>query len=133
MDIEKQIDAVLEKQRSEQDEQARAALRAKFVEQDRLARETELQVAQAAARTAYLKRAEAAYGPACVEYKKATDAFRDARIQLQVLDTILNRSGGFSTQHLGVELRHATAAPDELDLYLGLPAAVDSMRRTLGG
>jgi hypothetical protein len=31
------------------------------------------------------------------------------------------------------ELRHACAAPDEGDLHYGLPAAVDSIRKTLGG
>ena len=61
-DIEKQIDAVLEKRRAEQDEKARAAVRAQLIEKERLAREAEEQAAQGAAREAYLERARAAHG-----------------------------------------------------------------------
>ena len=44
---------------------------------------------------------------------------------------ILGRSGfGHS---LGVELRHAFAAPDEGDIHHNLQATVDLLRRTLGG
>ena len=132
-DIETQIDAVLEKQRAEQDEKARAALRAKFVEQERLARDAEEKAVQSAARARYLERAAAAHKQACAEYKIAVDAFREARVRLAALDTILGRSGGFSVHQLGIELRHATAAPDEGDIHYGYQPAVDSLRKTLGG
>jgi hypothetical protein len=133
LDIETKIDAVLEQEQTSRTEAARAAVRARFVEQERIAREAKEQSRIAAARAAFLDRAKAAHRQACVEYKTAVDAFRAARVRLAALDTILNRSGGFSTHHLGTELRHDCAAPDEADIYLAYAAAVDSMRKTLGG
>jgi len=133
MNIEKQIDEVIEQQRAAQTEQARAAVRARFIEQERIAQEAKEQAKIAAARAAYLERAEAAHKLACGEYKKSLDAFREARVRLAALDTILGRSGGFSNHHLGIELRHATAAPSEIDLHHGLRAATDSIRKALEG
>jgi hypothetical protein len=132
MDIEKQIDAALAQQQADQDALARAALRDQFIEQARLASLAEVQAAQAAARAAYLERARAAHGPACTRYKAALREFVDARLQLQALDTILDRQGfgGFS---LGVELQHRTAVPDQRDILEGLGPAVEAARKTLGG
>jgi hypothetical protein len=131
-DIEKQIDAVLEQERTARTEQARRAIRARFIEQERTAREAKEQAKISAAHAAFIERAEAAYEQACVEYKIEVDAFRAKRIRLAALDTILGRSG-FSDHHLGVELRHQFAAPHEGDLHHGYRDAVDSIRKTLGG
>lgn len=130
---EKQIDAVLKTEKAARDAEARAALRVQLIEKERIAREAQEQAVQSAARAAYLERAEAAYLQACAEYKTAVDAFREKQLRLWALDEILGRSGGFSDHHLGVALRHARAADDETDLHHGFRAAVDSMRRTLGG
>jgi hypothetical protein len=133
MDIEKQVDAELERKRLAQDEEARAVLRAQLVEKERIAWEVKEQSRIAAARAAYLARAEAAHGQACAAYKSATDVFREARIRLQALDTVLSRSG-FSGHQLGIDLRHSIAAPDEADITGDdLRAAVDAARKTLGG
>jgi multidrug efflux pump subunit AcrA (membrane-fusion protein) len=132
MDIEQRIDSALQQEASARTEGARAALRARFVEEERLAQEAQAQAETNAARAAYLKRAEAAYPQACAEYKKAVDAFRAARCRLQALDTILNRVC-FSTHSLGIELRHQFAAPDETDVHPGYAAAVASIRKSLGG
>jgi hypothetical protein len=107
MDIEKQIDVVLEQERTARTEEARAALRARFVEKERLARLAEEQAVQSAARARYLERAAAAHGQACDEYKKALGAFRQARIRLQALDTIL---GPFRL--LGASVGHRAASRD---------------------
>ena len=129
-DVETRIDAVLEQERTAQNEQARAVVRARVIEQDRLAREAKEQAAVAAARAAYLARAEAAHPQACADHKAALNVFRATRLRLQALDTILGRQGfgGFS---LGVELRHSCAAPDETDLNNDLGAAVAAMRKAL--
>jgi hypothetical protein len=130
--IEKQIDAVLEKQRAAQDEEYRAQLRDELTEQARLNSIAQEQARQNTARATYLARAEAAYDQACAQYKTAVDVFRAARIRLRALDMILDRSG-FGGHHLGIELRHARAAPDEGDVDAGLGAAVDSIRKTTLG
>jgi hypothetical protein len=130
---EKKIDEILASERAERDEQARAAVRARCVEEERLSREAEEYAAQHAKQTAYLARAEAAYPQACKQYKVAVDAFREARLRLWALDTILNHSGGFSDANMGLSLRHARAADAEGDLHLDLGAAVAAMRRTLEG
>ncbi len=132
LDIESKIDAVLEQEHAARTEEARAVVRARVIEEERLARAAEEDLKIRLARAAFLERAQAAHGPACVQYKTALDAFREARIRLQALDTILGR-GGFGIFQLGVELRHSCAAPDEDDLNNHMRAAVDSMRRTLGG
>ena len=131
MDIEKQIDSVLEQEQTARDEEARAAVRVRVVEQERIRLEEQKQAEIRRARAAYLERAEAAHQQACAEYKVAVDAFCETRIKLQALDIILGRSGfGHS---LGIELRHSTAAPDVADVNDGLRAAVDSLRKNLGG
>jgi hypothetical protein len=129
--IESRIDAVLAQEQSAREEEARATVRARVLEEDRLAQEEEVRRRAAAARAAFLERAAAAHGPACLEYKKSVDAFRAARTKLQALDTILSRQG-FGIFQLGVELRHSCAAPDEDDLNNGLKAAADSLRKSLG-
>ena len=48
------------------------------------------------------------------------------------LDTILDRSGGFSEHHMGVALRHARAAADEGDLHHDLAATLAAVRKELG-
>jgi hypothetical protein len=130
-DIEQQIDAVLAQEQTARTEQARAAVRARCLEEERRAREAKEQVEAAARRAAYFKRAQSAHAQACAEYKTALAVFRKARIRLAALDTILDHSG-FSTHHLGIELRHAIAAPDEADIHHGYSAEVDSLRKTLG-
>jgi hypothetical protein len=132
VNVERQIDVVLEQQRAAQAEEYRAELRDQLTEQARLNSLAQEQARQNAARAAYLERVRATYKPACAQYKIALDAFRDARIRLWALDAILDRPG-FGGHSLGVELRHACAAPDEGDLDAGLPAAVESIRRSLGG
>jgi sRNA-binding protein len=132
MDVESKIDAVLEQEQAAHTEKARAAIRARVIEDERLAQLAKEQAAANAARAAYLERVAARYEQACAEYKIAVDAFRAARCRLQALDTILNRSG-FSNLQLGVALRHAIAAPDEGDLDSGYRAAEDSIRKSLGG
>src|SRR5258708_3125633 len=130
-DIEKQIDTVLEREQTARDEEARAAVRVRVVEEQRLALEEEVRRRAAAARAAFLARAQALHGPACTRYKTALAEFRAARLDLQALDIILDRQGfGHS---LGIELRHSCAAAIETDLNNDLPAAVDAMRRSLGG
>jgi hypothetical protein len=129
---EKRVDDILAQEQATRDAEARAVIHAKLVEEDRVAREADEYAKQSAARAAFLERAEAAYGKACVEYKAATDAFRESRLRLWALDSILNRSG-FSDHHMGVALRHATAAPDEGDLHHDFGATVISIRKTLGG
>jgi hypothetical protein len=132
MNIEQQIDVVLAQQQAAQDGEARTQLRYQLIEQQRLQRLGEENARQAAARAAYLERVRATYEPACTRYKRAVDEFRAARVQLQALDLILDRSG-FGLHSIGIELRHAGAAPDEGDIHAGLPAAVDSIRKDLGG
>ena len=96
-----------------------------------MAKEAEEYAKQHAARSAYLAKAEAARDKACARYNAAVDEFRAARAQLHALEIVMERQGfGHS---LGIELRHATAAPDEGDLSHDIRAALDSMRRTLGG
>jgi hypothetical protein len=129
--IEKQIDAVIEQEQTARTEEARAVVRARFVEEQRIAQLAKQQAEEAAAHAAYRERAQAAHAQACVQYKISVDAFREARTRLHVLDTILGR-GGFSAHHLGVELRHQFAAPDEGDIHDGYRAAEDSISKTLG-
>ena len=129
---EKAIDADLAAEQADRDEQTRALKRAEHVERERVAAEAAELAKQQAARAAFLARAELAYEPACKQYKTAVDAFRSARLRLMALDTILERSGGFSTHHLGLELRHSRACGDERDLHHEYGAAVASMRRSLG-
>jgi hypothetical protein len=130
-DIEKRIDAALEQERTARTDEARAAHRTRIIEEQRLVQLAEEDAKIRAARAAYLQRVAAAHGPACTRYKAALTEFRAARVHLQALDTILDRSG--FGHNLCVELRHAIAAPDEIDINDGLPAAVDSIRRALGG
>jgi hypothetical protein len=132
MDIESKIDAVLEQEQAVQAEKVRAAVRERVIEEERLAREAKEQAAANMARTAYLARVAAGYERACVEYKSALAAFREARCRLAALDMILDR-GSFSRIQLGVALRHAIAAPDEGDIEAGYPAAMDAIRKSLGG
>jgi hypothetical protein len=131
-DIENKIDAVLEQEQTALTEQARAALRARFEGEERIALAAKEHAKLAAARAAFEERVQAAHQQACVEYKTAVDAFRAARIRLHALDTILDRVG-FSTHHLGTEMRHAIAAPDEGDIHHAYERAVASVRKTLGG
>src|SRR6266851_8403657 len=88
-DIEK-IDAILEQEQSVRTDKARAAVRARLVEEERLAGLASEEAAARSARAAYLKRVAALHGPACARYKVAVDEFRAARIQLYALDTILD-------------------------------------------
>src|SRR3982074_1021623 len=92
-DIETKIDALLDQEQSARTEEARAAVRARFIEQERIAQEAEERRKAAAARAAYLGRAAAAHGPACARYKAAVDEFRAARVHLQALDIIMDRQG----------------------------------------
>ena len=131
-DLEKQVDVILQQEQAAQAEVARAAVRVRVIEEQRLARLAEEQAKAAAARAAFLERARVAHKQACTEYKDEVDAFRAARVRLHALDSILGR-GGFGAHQLGVELRHTIAAPDEGDLHDGYRAAEDSIRKTLGG
>jgi hypothetical protein len=119
------------REKADRDEETRAAKRAEHLERERVAKEAAEQAVLAAKQAAFLAKAEAAREKACVRYKTAVDEFRAARAQLHALDIMLERQGfGHS---LGIELRHATAAPDEGDVNHDIRAALDSMRRTLGG
>jgi hypothetical protein len=127
---ERAITAELAAEQAARDAETRAAKRAEHIERERVAKEAADQAARAAKHAAYLAKAEAAYEQACSRYKTAVDEFRAARATLHALDILLERQGfGHS---LGVELRHATAAPDEGDVNHDIRAALDSMRRTLG-
>jgi hypothetical protein len=130
---EQAIDAELAREQADRDAKARALKRAEHIERERLAAEAEEYAKASAARASFLERAEAAYEPACKQYQTAVDAFRSARLRLMALDLILDRSGGFSSHHLGIELRHQRAAPNEIDVHHGLGATVASMRKSLGG
>src|SRR3981189_1794070 len=101
--IESRIDAVLAREQSTRDEQARATVRARVLEEDRLAQLAKEDFERRMAHAAYLERAAAMHPQAGAAYKAATDTWRDARIKLQALDTILGRTG-FSAHNLGVEL-----------------------------
>jgi hypothetical protein len=129
---EQAIDVELAKKQNARDEEARAVVRARLIKEEELARLEEQRRAEAAARAAFTGRAAAAHPQACTRYKAAVDEFRAARAQLQALDIILDRQG-FGNIPLGVELRHTCAAPLEGDVNNDLGAALDSMRRTLGG
>jgi hypothetical protein len=130
--IESKIDAFLAQAQATQTEATRAGLRVRFSEEDRLAQLAATEAAANMARAAFLGRAQAVYPQACTRYKAAVDELRAARVNLQALDTILNRNC-FSTHNLGIELRHQFAAPDEGDIHPAYGAAVDSVRKTLGG
>jgi hypothetical protein len=131
-DIETKVDAALEQERTARTEEARAVVRARVIEQERIARAAEEQRKIAAARAALIGRAQAVHGPACARYKAAVDEFRAARVQLQALDTIVGAQG-FGDIPFGFELCHAAAAPNECDVNDGLQSAVNSIRKTLGG
>jgi hypothetical protein len=131
-DIEARIDTHLQQEQAAATEKVRTAVRARLVEEDRLAEIERQRAEAAAARAAFLGRAQAMYGDTCAQYKSALDAFRATRVKLHGLDIILDRPG-FGTAELGVLLRHAVAAPNECDLNDGLPAAVSALRKELGG
>jgi len=66
--IESKVDAVLAQEQAAQTEAARAAIRSRVIEEDRLAQEAKAQHEMRMARAAYLERAAATYPQACVEY-----------------------------------------------------------------